>query len=511
MAVIGIDLGTSNTCVAVVMDGRPQVILDDKSRATMPSVMALTRQGKFTIGHMARAQLAITPESTIHSAKRLIGQKYDDPTVQATLPMLAYNVTKMENGMPGFVVGGNVLSPIEVSAAVLKKVKVIAEAAIGSEVNQAVISVPAHFDNVQRTSTKRAAEIAGLDVLRLINEPTAAALAYGYGGDETKVVAIYDFGGGTFDISVLEIGDGIYNVLATGGDTFLGGNDFNQAIAQWLFDRLKQRTGIDVSQDTLSRQRVLDAAEFAKIQLSSEESTHIELEDIAPNTGKRISVNEILTRSQMEQLCTVFVQRSLDICGSVFANAGISTDQLDEIVLVGGTSRMSIIRSMVEQYFGKTPNTAINPDEAVAIGAAIQAKALDNDENDILLLDVVPLTLGIEAAGGIFIPLITKNTKVPHRVSKIFTTNRENQESVIISIYQGESNYCSDNTLLSTFELSGIRPAHRMEPQIEVTLRIDVNGILSITAMDLDTHQSQSVQIVDMSVKIMNDLQKQFQ
>lgn len=509
MPVIGIDLGTSNTCVAVVMDGQPQVILDDRSRSTMPSVMALTRNGQFIVGHMARAQLAVSPETTIHSAKRFIGQKFEDPTVKAIIPSLSYDVCKMENGLVGFVVGDNVLTPVEVSAAVLKKVKAIAESAIGSEVTQAVISVPAHFDNIQRTATKRAAEIAGLEVLRLINEPTAAALAYGYGGDEAKVIAIYDFGGGTFDISVLEIGDGIYNVLATGGDTFLGGNDFNQALAAHLFERFKQRTGIDLSRYPVSRQRVLDAAEFAKIQLSTVEMTHVTLEDVVPESGKRVNMDEILTRSQLEQLCSQFVERSLDICDSVFANAGIDARVLDEIVMVGGTSRMPLVRQMTERYFGKRPNTAINPDEAVAIGAAIQAKALDDEDSDVLLLDVVPLTLGIEAAGGVFIPLISKNTKVPHRVSRVFTTNRDNQDSVIISIYQGEANLCRENTLLSTFELTGIRPAPRMEPQIEVTLRIDVNGILSITAVDLDTHQSQSVQVVDMSVRILNDLQKQ--
>ncbi len=509
MPVIGIDLGTSNTCVAVVLKGQPQVILDEKGRSTMPSVMALTRKGQFIVGHMARAQLAVTPETTIHSVKRLIGQKYDSPDVQTVMATLSYTVVPLDDGMPSFVVGDNLLNAVEVSAAILKKVKALAQAAIGDQITQAVISVPAHFDNIQRTATKKAAEIAGIDVLRLINEPTAAALAYGYGTSDTRVVAVYDFGGGTFDISVLEIGDGIYNVLATGGDTFLGGNDFNRVVADWLFDRFKQRTGVNLKTNTNARQRVIDAVEFAKIQLSTVESTEIELENIVPNASTPVALNEVLSRQQLESLCQPLIERSLGICEGVLNNAGIMKSDINEVVLVGGMTRMPLIREMVQDYFGITPGTAVNPDEAVAIGAAIQAKALENDDSKVLLLDVVPLTLGLEAAGGIFIPLIQKNTKVPHRVSRVFTTNRDNQESVIISVYQGENARCEDNTLLATFELGGIRPAPRMEPQIEVSLRIDVNGILSVTAIDLDTHQSQSVQVVDMSMRMLESLQSQ--
>lgn len=510
MTVIGIDLGTSNTCAAVVLDGQPQVIMDDKSHATMPSVMALTRRGQFIVGHMARAQLAVSPETTIHSAKRLIGQVFDSPDVQYAISALSANVCPDENGMPVFAVGDFQLSPIEVSAAVLKKVRVLASNALGEDITRAVISVPAHFDNVQRTSTKKAAEIAGFEVLRLINEPTSAALAYGYGSNETThVIAVYDFGGGTFDISVLEIGDGIYNVLATGGDTFLGGNDFNKILADWLFMRFKQRTGIDLTQNPSSKQRVLDAAEFAKIQLSSKTVFQVEIKGIAESAKETLDLVEMVTRAQLEKLCLPLVERSLNICKGVFEKAGIDKSTLNDVVLVGGMTKMPLIREKVQAFFNKKPNVSINPDEAVAIGASIQAAALVKEAQNVLLLDVVPLTLGIEAAAGIFIPLIPKNTKIPHRVTRIFTTNRDNQTKVSISVYQGENNYCKDNTLLSTFELVGIREAPRMEPKIEVSLRIDANGILSVTAVDVDTNVSQSIKIVDMSTRAASAMREQ--
>jgi molecular chaperone DnaK len=507
MPVIGIDLGTSNTCAAVVANGNPQVILDEKGRATLPSVMSLNRKGQFYVGYMAKAQMAVQPELTVHSAKRLLGQRYNSVNVQQLMPFLSYATLPTNDGMTGVVLADNFLTPTEISAAILKKVKALAEAALGTKVDQAVISVPAHFDNIQRQETKKAAEIAGLQVTRLINEPTAAALAYGFGTDMTKIIAVYDFGGGTFDISVLEIGEGIYNVLATGGDTFLGGNDFNQAIANWVYDRFKQRTKIDLSYHTLAKQRVLDASEFAKMQLSSAESTHIELPSIVPDIDPSLSINEVLTRMQLESLCAPFVDRSLRICRNVFDSAGIDISEVDEVIMVGGMTRMPLIRNKVQEWFGLRPNTNINPDEAVGIGAAIQAMALDNEEDMVLLLDVIPLTLSIEAAGGVCIPLIHKNTKVPHRVSRVFSTSRDDQDSVIISIYQGEGSHTHENTLLATFELGGIRPAKRMEPKIEVSLRIDVSGILSVTAMDLDTKQSQSVQVVDMSMKALEALE----
>lgn len=507
MPVIGIDLGTSNTCAAVVTNGRPQVILDEKGRSTLPSVMSLNRKGQFYVGHMAKAQMAVQPERTVHSAKRLLGQQFESINVQHLMPFLSYAVTRIEDGTTGILLEDHCLTPTEVSAAVLKKVKALAENALKQPVDQAVISVPAHFDNLQRQETKRAAEIAGLEVTRLINEPTAAALAYGYGTEDAKTIAVYDFGGGTFDISVLEIGEGIYNVLATGGDTFLGGNDFNQAVADWLYERFKKQTKVDLSRHTLAKQRVVDAAEFAKIQLSSMDSTTIELPSIVPDINPEFGISEVLTREQLENLCQPLVERSLRICRNVFEGGGIKLEDIDEVVMVGGMTRMPLIREMVEEWFDKKPNTAINPDEAVGIGAAIQAMALDAESDMVLLLDVIPLTLSIEVAGGICLPFIHKNTKVPHRATRIFTTSRDNQDTVIISIFQGEGTHVDENTRLATFALSGIRPARRMEPKIEVSLRIDVSGILSVTAIDLDTKQSQSVQVVDMNMKALEGLE----
>ncbi len=508
MPVIGIDLGTSNTCAAVVQNGVPRVILDEKGRSTLPSVMSLNRKGQFFVGHMAKAQMAVQPEKTIHSVKRLLGQRFDSINVQHLMPFLSYAITCFDDGMTGILLEDHCLTPTEVSAAVLKKVKALAENALGQEITQAVISVPAHFDNFQRQETKKAAEIAGLNVTRLINEPTAAALAYGYGTETTRTIAVYDFGAGTFDISVLEIGEGIYNVLATGGDTFLGGNDFNQAVADWIYDRFKKQTKVDLSRHTLAKQRVIDAAEFAKLELSSNETTRIELPGIVPDINPDYAINEQLTRAQLETLCQPLVERSLRICRNVFESAGLKVKDIDEVIMVGGMTRMPLIRNMVREWFHMAPNTNINPDEAVGIGAAIQAMALDSEDEDVvLLLDVIPLTLSIEAAGGVCIPIITKNTKVPHRASRIFTTSRDNQDTVIISIFQGEGSHVDENTRLATFALSGIRPARRMEPRIEVSLRIDVSGILSVTACDLDTKQSQTVQVVDMCIKALEGLE----
>ena len=506
MPVIGIDLGTSNTCAAIVQNGVPQVILDEKGRSTLPSVMSLTRKGQFFIGYMAKAQMAIQPEKTIHSAKRLLGQRFDSSDVQKLLPFLSYTVVPTDDQMIGIMLDNHTLSPTEVSAAILTKIKALAEKALGTPVEQAVISVPAHFDNIQRQETKRAAEIAGLEVTRLINEPTAAALAYGFGTDETKTIAVYDFGGGTFDISVLEIGEGIYNVLATGGDTFLGGNDFNQAIADWICTEFQKKTKVDLSKMAQTKQRILDAAEFAKIQLSNVKSTKIELPSICPDINPMLSIDETLTRQQLETICQPLIERSLKICKSVFDSAGLTLKDIDEVIMVGGMTKMPLIRAKAKEFFKLVPNTSINPDEAVGIGAAIQAMALDSESDMVLLLDVIPLTLSIEAAGGVCIPLVPKNTKVPHKVSRIFTTSRDNQDSVIISIFQGEGSHVEENTRLATFELGGIRPCKRMEPKIEVTLKIDVSGILSVTAIDLDTKQSQSVQVVDMSVKALEAL-----
>ena len=509
MSVIGIDLGTSNTCVGVVINGRPQVILDEKKRSTLPSVMALNRRGQFFVGHLAKAQMSINPQGTIHSAKRLLGQRFSDRDVQRLIPELPFSISEMPDGSPGIQIGENLLTPTEVSAAILKKVKVLAENALGETVTNAVISVPAHFDNFQRRETKRAAEIAGLEVSRLINEPTAAALAYGYGAASPGMIAVFDFGGGTFDISVLEIGDGIYNVLATGGDTFLGGNDFNNALARWAADRFYQKYHINPMDDIAAHQRLVDAAEYVKILLSSQDSAKMELQQLLPNVDPSLDLEEVVTRQQLESLCAPLVERALEICRQTFESANLSISDINDIIMVGGMTRMPLIRRRAAEWFGRAPNTSINPDEAVGIGAAIQAMALDSSQNEdmVLLLDVLPLTLSIEAAGGVCIPVIAKNTKIPHHVSRIFTTSRDNQNSVRISIYQGEGHHVSENAKLSTFELNGIRQAPRMTPRIEVSFSIDVNGILSVTAIDLDTHQSQSVEIVDLTTKALDALE----
>lgn len=510
MPVIGIDLGTSNTCVGVVLDGRPQVILDEKGRSTLPSVMALNRRGQFFVGHLAKAQMSINPTGTVHSAKRLLGQKYSGRDVQRLIPELPFEISQLPDDSPGIKLGDNVLTPTEVSAAVLKKVKVLAENALNEPITNAVISVPAHFDNFQRRETKHAAEIAGLEVSRLINEPTAAALAYGYGANTPGMIAVFDFGGGTFDISILEIGDGIYNVLATGGDTFLGGNDFNNAVAHWAAERFNNKYHFNPMNDIAAHQRLLDASEYVKILLSTQEKAQLTLQQVLPDIDPSWDLDETLTRSQLETLCAPLVERALNICQQTFDSANISIADINDIIMVGGMTRMPLVRRRVTEWFGRAPNTTINPDEAVGIGAAIQAMALDSiQDNMVLLLDVLPLTLSIEAAGGVCIPVIAKNTKIPHHVSRIFTTSRDNQNSVTISIYQGEGHHISENSRLSTFELTGIRQAPRMTPRIEVSFSIDVNGILSVTAIDLDSHQSQSIEIVDLTAKALDVLESE--
>ena len=504
-SIVGIDLGTTNSVLSIFEGGHAVVIANTEGSRTTPSVVAYTEKEGILVGEMARRQSLVNPKGTIYSIKRFMGKRYDE-VPENDRKTVAYDTCDQLNGDLGVRIDGRIYSPSEISAQVLSKFKTQAEQYLGHPVDEAVITVPAYFNDAQRRATQVAGEIAGLKVRRIINEPTAAALAYGVDKDKDEKVAIYDFGGGTFDISVLEIDDGVYNVLATGGDTFLGGNDFNQAIAAWVIDRFKKKTKIDLSFHTLARQRIIDAAEFAKIQLSSQDVAQISLQNIVPDIDPRACIDETLSREQMESLCLPLVERSLRICRSVFDSAGLHCGEIDQIVMVGGMTKMPLIRRKVEEWFLRPPNTSINPDEAVGIGAAIQAMALDSDSDAVLLLDVIPLTLSIEAAGGVCIPLIPKNTKVPHRISRVFTTSRDNQQSVIISIFQGEGSHVADNTRLATFELAGIRPAKRMEPRIEVSLRIDVNGILSITAVDLDSKQSQSVQVVDMNVKAIEGL-----
>lgn len=498
--VLGIDLGTSNTCVAVMLDGQPRVVTDERGRSTTPSVLSLNRNNKFIVGHVAKAQLISNPFGTIHSAKRLLGQPFRSPDVQRALQYLPYNVVEGADGMPLCEIGGRRLSPTEVSAATLKKVKRLTEKALGEQVHEAVITVPAHFNNAQRQATKAAAERAGLEVLRLINEPTAAALAYGFGQENfSRRIAVYDFGGGTFDISVLEIGDDIYEVLSTGGDSYLGGDDFNQRIATILTQQFKRDTGLDISFDKMAMQRVLDAAELAKVRLSQNEYTEVNLPRIAPNLDAGASLHAELSRRQVESACIDLVERSLEICDDTFAEARVRIEDLDELILVGGMTRMPLVRAMVAEYFGRPPVDEVNPDEVVAIGAAIQGGTLTNPDEEILLLDVTPLSLGIESMNGLFSKLIERNTKVPHRVSKIFTTSRDNQERVRISVYQGEHRNCSENTLLGQFELTNIPKAPRMVPKIEVTFRLDANGILNVIARDQESQSTRSIEIVDLA------------
>ncbi len=504
--VIGIDLGTSNTCVAVMLDGEPRVVMDERGRSTTPSVMSLNRDGKFFVGHVARAQMVTNPFGTIHSAKRLIGQKFSSSNVQRALQYLPFNVVQGPDGTPLCEIGGRRLTPTDVSTAVLKKVKRLAEKALDEEVSQAVITVPANFDNAQRRETKDAAERAGLEVLRLINEPTAAALAYGYGSDMRRRVAVYDFGGGTFDISILEIGDDVYEVLSTGGDSYLGGDDFNHRLAKMMADQFKTETGFDLSFDRMAMQRLLDAAELAKVRLSKEPVTEVRLPRIVPNLNESLQLACEISQQQMEDLCIDLVERSLEICAVTFEQARIGIDDVDDFIMVGGMTRMPLIREMVREFYGREPNDTVNPDEVVAIGAAIQAATLVDPHEEILLLDVTPLTLGIASMNDIFAPIIQRNTKVPHRITKRFTTSRDNQERVRIAVYQGENKHCKENTLLGEFELTGIRKAPRMTPQIDVSFRIDANGILNVTAIDRDTGQAQSIEIVDMAKRALDSI-----
>ena len=504
--VVGIDLGTSNTCVSVVLDGEPRIVTDERGRSTTPSVLALNRDGKFLVGHLAKAQMVTNPYGTICSAKRLIGQKFSSNNVQQALRYLPFNVVQAPDGAPLCEIGGRRLTPVDVAVAVIKKVKRLAERALDEEITQAVITVPAHFDNSQRRETKRAAERAGLEVLRLINEPTAAALAYGYGSGARQTIAVYDYGGGTFDISILEIGENVFEVLSTGGDSYLGGDDFNQRIANYLAKHLKETTGVDIAFDRMAMQRLLDAAELAKVRLSTEESTEIRLNRVAPNVDQSVNLYTRLTRDQVEDMCIDLVERSLEICDKTFESARVGLHEIDKFILVGGMTRMPLIRRLAEEYFGQEAAASVNPDEVVATGASIQAATLVDPQEEVLLLDVTPLTLGIRSLNDIFTPIIKQNTKVPHRVSKRFTTSRDNQDRVRIEIYQGEERYCKDNTLLGEFDLVGISQAPRMVPQIDVTFKIDANGILSVTARDQASQAAESIQIVDMAKRALDDV-----
>lgn len=497
--VIGIDLGTTNSCVAVMDGGKPKVIENSEGARTTPSIVAFTKDGERLIGQPAKRQAVTNPDNTLFAIKRLIGRRFDDPTTKKDMDLVPYSIVKGKNGDAWVNAGGEDYSPSQVSAFILQKMKETAESYLGETVTQAVITVPAYFNDAQRQATKDAGQIAGLEVLRIINEPTAAALAYGMDKNDGKTIAVYDLGGGTFDVSILEIGDGVFEVKSTNGDTFLGGEDFDNAIVEYLAEQFKKKEGMDLKTDKLALQRLKEAAEKAKIELSSSATTEINLPFITARmeggSTTPLHLVETITRADLEKMVGNLVQRTLEPCKKALADAGISKDQVDEVILVGGMTRMPKVREVVEQFFGAKPHTGVNPDEVVAMGAAIQAGVLQGDVKDVLLLDVTPLSLGIETLGGVFTRMIDRNTTIPTRKTQTYSTAEDNQNAVTIKVYQGEREMAADNKLLGNFDLIGIPPAPRGIPQIEVTFDIDANGIVSVAAKDKGTGKEQTIKI----------------
>jgi molecular chaperone DnaK len=492
---IGIDLGTTNSCVAVVQGGENVVIPNQEGSRTTPSVVAITDKGERLVGQIAKRQAITNPENTIFSIKRLMGRKYNSKEVDHAKKRLPYKIVEAANGDAHVEILGKKYSPPEISAMILQKLKQAAEDYLGEKVTEAVITVPAYFDDSQRQATKDAGRIAGLNVLRIINEPTAAALAYGMDKKKEEKVAVYDLGGGTFDISILEIGEGVIEVKSTNGDTYLGGDDFDLRIMDWLVEEFKKDQGIDLKKDKMALQRLKEAAEKAKIELSTATETEINLPFVtADATGPKHLLMKI-SRAKMEQLVDDLIANTTGPCKNALSDAGLSAQNIDEVLLVGGQTRTPKVQQVVQGYFGKEPNRTVNPDEVVAVGAAIQGAVLKGDVKEVLLLDVTPLSLGIETLGGIFTKIIERNTTIPTKKSQTFSTATDNQPAVTIKIFQGEREMASDNKLLGNFELIGIPPAPRGVPQIEVTFDIDANGILHVSAKDLGTNKEQSIRI----------------
>ena len=493
--VIGIDLGTTNSCVSVMEGSQPKVIENAEGARTTPSQVAFTKDGERLVGQPAKRQAVTNPENTIFAVKRLIGRSFTDPMTQKDKDLVPYKIVKGPNGDAWVQAGGEDYSPSQISAFILQKMKETAEAYLGETVTQAVITVPAYFNDAQRQATKDAGKIAGLEVLRIINEPTAAALAYGLDKVGAKTIAVYDLGGGTFDVSVLELGDGVFEVKSTSGDTFLGGEDFDAKVVEFLAEDFKKTEGIDLRKDKLALQRLKEAAEKAKIELSSSASTEVNLPFITADANGPKHLVKTVTRTDLEKLVLDLIERTRKPCLDAISEAGVKKEEIDEVILVGGMTRMPRVREFVKALFGKEPNTSVNPDEVVAMGAAIQAGVLQGDVKDVLLLDVTPLSLGIETLGGVFTRMIDRNTTIPTKKSQTYSTADDNQNAVTIRVFQGEREMAADNKMLGQFDLVGIPPAPRGMPQIEVTFDIDANGLVAVNAKDKGTGKEQQIRI----------------